>query len=92
MRLRASCGSCRRDLLIQQAIEAGGHCPWCGVAFQKDYAATLVDALSLADAGGDQLLAALERIAAMRPGFTLEVDPLLEQIRDALAGVPAEAP
>ena len=49
MNLPARCGSCRRELLLDQLLEPseGFRCPFCGYAFAPSYAvvAPVADAL-----------------------------------------------
>lgn len=49
--------------MMQQIRESGGHCPWDGKAFTRDYTATLTEALETAENAGSVLQTALEHIA-----------------------------
>ena len=75
---------CGREVLVQQALETGGHCPWDGKPFNKDYTAILTEALETAENAGGILENALEKIASMEPSFTFArstiVEPLTEQL------------
>ena len=73
MKIKGSCGNCGRDVLVEQIVETGGKCPWCERPIQADYAVVLVDLLRDAEAAGDTLENALEKIADMEP--KLEIDP-----------------
>jgi hypothetical protein len=80
-------GTCRRDgreFLVEQVIENGGRCPWDGKPFQADYAVVLVDSLRDAEAAGNTLENALEKVADMEPEFMLDIDSVIGRIRDHL--------
>jgi hypothetical protein len=68
---------CGREVLIRQILETGGHCPWDGKAFNKDYTAILAEALGAAENAGGVLENALEKIADMHPAMTLDRDSIL---------------
>ena len=72
MKIKATCNYCDKDLLLEQAVTAGGHCPWCGESFQRDYAVVLTDAIKAAEASGQVLENALEKMAELRPGFKVD--------------------
>lgn len=72
MKIKATCKYCDKDLLLEQAVSAGGHCPWCGQTFQKDYAVILTDSITAAERAGQVLEDALEKMAELRPGFNLD--------------------
>jgi hypothetical protein len=79
---------CGREILVQQILESGGHCPWDGKAFTGDYTALLAEALEMAESAGSVLEIALDQIAGMKPTFTIEreslIDPL-EQLVERLS-------
>ncbi len=80
-------GTCRRDgreFLVEQVIENGGRCPWDGKPFQADYAVVLVDSLRDAEAAGNTLENALEKVADMEPQFVLDIDSVIRRIREHL--------
>jgi hypothetical protein len=80
-------GTCRRDgreFLVEQVIENGGRCPWDGKPFQADYAVVLVDSLRDAEAAGNTLENAMEKVADMEPGFVLDIDSVIGRIREHL--------
>ena len=80
-------GTCRRDgrqFFLDQVIENGGRCPWDGKPFQADYAVVLVDALRDAEAAGNTLENALEKVADIEPEFVLDVDSVIARIRGHL--------
>jgi hypothetical protein len=89
VKLQGTCRACGRGFLVEQAIDAGGRCPWCAIAFQKDYAATLVDSLRVAQDAASALSGALERIREMDPALSLDEGALLDPLRDSLRGTSA---
>ena len=84
MKIKGTCRSCDREFLVQQVLESQGHCPWCGKPFQPEYTAVLAEALELAEAAGNNLESALEKIAGMRPSFVLNEDSVLASIEGNL--------
>jgi hypothetical protein len=88
VRIRGTCANCGREFLPEQVIEAGGHCPWCGTAFNRDYTALLVEELQRADQAGDILQDALEQIAGIEE-LAMEIDEesVLEPLREALRAI-----
>ena len=88
MKIRGTCTSCGREFLPEQVIDAGGHCPWCGKAFNRDYTALLVQALRQADQAGDALEAALKDMASIDElAMDVDEESVLEPLRDALRAV-----
>ncbi len=85
MRIRGTCANCGREFLPEQMVEAGGHCPWCGKAFNADYTSLLIQALRLANAAGDTLEDALKDIGSVEE-LAMEIDEesILEPLREAL--------
>lgn len=81
MKISGTCKSCGRDLVARQVIEGGGSCPWCGTPFSPDYAMTLVDRLADAVESGEHLERAIEDLADLRPGFTIEIDSVIGKIK-----------
>jgi hypothetical protein len=75
---------CGREVLVQQVLETGGHCPWDGKPFSRDYTAILAEALEAAENSGGVLENALEKIASMDPDITFDratiIQPLIEQL------------
>ncbi len=88
MKIRGTCANCGREFLPEQVIESGGHCPWCGKAFNRDYTALLVQALHQADRAGDALEDALKDIASI-DDLAMDVDDesVLEPLREALESI-----
>jgi hypothetical protein len=76
---------CGREVLVRQILETGGHCPWDGKAFNKDYTAILAQALEAAENHGGVLENALEKIADMNPAMTLDRDSILAPIDGHIA-------
>ncbi len=60
MNIKGTCHNCGRQFVSELVVEAGGHCPWCGIAYNRDYTSLLTQALMRADAGGDALEDALD--------------------------------
>ena len=88
MKIRGTCTNCGREFLPEQVIESGGHCPWCGKAFNRDYTALLVQALRQADQAGDALEAALKDMASIDElAMDVDEESVLEPLRDALRAV-----
>jgi hypothetical protein len=71
---------CGREVLVRQMLEAGGHCPWDGKPFSKDYTALLAEALETAENAGGVLENALEKIAGTEPAMTIERDSIMRGI------------
>jgi transposase-like protein len=88
MRIRGTCANCGREFLPEQVIGAGGHCPWCGKAFNRDYTSLLVQALRQADEAGNALEAALKDIGSIEE-LAMEIDDesVLEPLREALRAI-----
>jgi hypothetical protein len=80
---------CGREVLVQQIVESGGHCPWDGQPFNNDYTAMLAEALLRAEIGGSALVEALEAIADLHGDLQIvdesvlaEPAKVLERIRE----------
>jgi hypothetical protein len=71
---------CGREVLVQQILQTGGHCPWDGKPFSKDYTAVLAEALEAAEDSGSVLENALEKIAGMNPAMSIEPASVLGEI------------
>jgi transposase len=88
VKIRGTCANCGREFLPEQVIEAGGHCPWCGKAFNRDYTALLVHALRQAGEAGDDLEAALKDMASIEElAMDIDEESVLEPLRDALRAI-----
>jgi hypothetical protein len=68
---------CGREVLIRQILDSGGHCPWDGKAFTRDYTAILAEALEAAENAGGVLENALEKIVDMNPAMTIDRDSII---------------
>ncbi|MGH2710445.1 MAG: hypothetical protein ACRDH9_04465 [Actinomycetota bacterium] len=85
MKIKGTCLNCGRELLVQQIVDSGGHCPWCGIAFNKDYTSIIVRALVQAEEAGTRFQAALESVAEIEDlGLTLDVESVVGPLREAL--------
>ncbi len=85
MRIRGTCTNCGREVLVQQIVDAGGHCPWCGRAFHGDYTSIIVRALVQAEESGNRLEDALEQVAEIEGvRLSLDEESIVSQVRDAL--------
>jgi hypothetical protein len=73
---------CGREVLVRQILETGGHCPWDGKPFNKDYTAVLAEALETAENAGGLLENALEKIAGMGPAMTIDRRSMLGRIEE----------
>jgi PHP family Zn ribbon phosphoesterase len=84
MKIKGTCARCGREFLAQQVVEAHGHCPWCGQAFNRDYTAVLTQALQEAEVAGNRLQDALQQIAGLELAMELDDETVLGPIRDEL--------
>lgn len=85
MKIKGTCRNCGREVLVQQIVDAGGHCPWCGLAFNRDYTSILVRALQQAEESGDRFQDALEQIAEIEDlGLSLDPESMVAPLREAL--------
>jgi hypothetical protein len=75
---------CGREVLVRQILDTGGHCPWDGKPFNKDYTAVLAEALEAAENAGGVLENALEKIAGMGPAMTIDRESILGGIEEQL--------
>jgi hypothetical protein len=80
VKIKGTCRRCGREFLVEQVIGNGGRCPWDGKPFQADYAAVLVELLRDAEAAGDTLENALEKISDLEPEFVLDADTVLTDV------------
>lgn len=91
MKIKGTCRRCGREFMVEQTVESGGRCPWDGEPFQPDYAAVLVDALRDAEAAGNTLENALEKVADMRPAFDLDAESVLSALMERVARLSQES-
>jgi hypothetical protein len=75
---------CGREILLRQILETGGHCPWDGLAFNKDYTALLAEVLERAEEAGSVLENALEKIVGMEPSFTIHRGSVLDGMEEQI--------
>ncbi len=80
MKIKVIHDVCGRESLVQQIIETQGHCPWDGLAFNKDYTAILTEALETAENAGSVLENALEKISDMEATMTFDRESLIEPL------------
>ena len=80
MKLKVVHTLCGREVLVRQILDTGGHCPWDGKPFSKDYTALLAEALETAENAGGVLENALEKIVGMDPAMRIEKDSMLRGI------------
>jgi hypothetical protein len=71
---------CGREALVRQILDTGGHCPWDGRPYSKDYTAVLAEALEAAEESGNVLENALEKISEMYPAMSLDRASVLGQV------------
>lgn len=87
MKLKVIHTECGREVLVRQILETGGHCPWDGKPFNKDYTAILAEALETVENAGGVLENALEKIADMEPSMKIDRVSLLGGIEEQLEQV-----
>jgi hypothetical protein len=75
--IHAECG---REALVRQILDAGGHCPWDGKPYEKDYTALLAEALEMAEGAGNVLENALEKIVEMHPAMVIDRRSILGDV------------
>jgi hypothetical protein len=71
---------CGREVLVRQILETGGHCPWDGKPFSRDYTAVLAEALEAAENAGGVLDNALEKVADMHPAMVIDRESVIGPI------------
>ncbi len=86
MKIEGRCRNCGREFPIDLVIasERPGHCPFCGIPLDQDYAAMLVDALTLLQRIGNQMENVLERTRAVGENVEIDAESVLGPIRAAL--------
>lgn len=85
MKIKGTCRRCGREFLAEQVLESGGRCPWDGKPLQSDYAIVMADSLRDAEAAGNTLENALEKLADLGPEFVLDEASIIAGIRASLA-------
>jgi hypothetical protein len=71
---------CGREALVRQILDTGGHCPWDGKPYNKDYTAVLAESLEAAEEAGNVLENAMEKIAQMDPAMIIDRASVLGEI------------
>ena len=94
MSIPAHCGSCRRELLLDQLLQPseGFRCPFCGFAFAPSYAtiAPAVTARILASHG--ELVRALGELQSMVDGrLLIDRSAVVAPVADTLPSEPQPA-
>jgi hypothetical protein len=90
----AHCGSCRRELLLDQLTQPsdGFRCPFCGFAFAPSYATMAPGVASRILASHDALVRALGELQSMIDGrLQLDRSAVVAPIADALGAEPQPA-
>lgn len=77
MKIKVFHTECGREALVRQILQTGGHCPWDGRPYEKDYTALLAEALEAAEEAGNVLENALEKIAGVRPDMSIDAESVL---------------
>ena len=94
MSIPAHCGSCRRELLLDQLTQPsdGFRCPFCGFAFAPSYATMAPGLASRILASHDALVRALGELQSMIDGrLQLDRSAVVAPIADALGAEPQPA-
>ena len=92
MRITATCGNCRRDLLLSQLVEGpflAGRCPWCGTLLAPHYSLLLADTVRRAEDAATELERALERLGGSWARLHVRPESVLEPLRAQLLGAEA---
>jgi len=71
---------CGRQALVRQILDTGGHCPWDGKPYSKDYTAVLAETLEMAEEAGHVLENALEKISQMYPAMSIDRASVLGEV------------
>ena len=83
---------CGREVLVQQVLQTGGHCPWDGKPFSRDYTALIAESLVAAEDAGGVLENALEKIASMEPDITFARETIIQPLVDQLERLEPKKP
>ncbi|MBW3588472.1 MAG: hypothetical protein KY429_03545 [Actinobacteria bacterium] len=90
MKLEATCDTCGRLFLLQQTLPepagTGGRCPFCGTRFGRHYVQVLPEVIREADESGQAFSKSLETLGGMGPGFSLNIDVILQSLAQDFAG------
>jgi hypothetical protein len=94
MSIPARCGSCRRELLLDQLLEPsdGFRCPFCGFAFAPSYATIAPGVAARIMASHAALVRSLGELQAMIDGrLQLDRSALVAPVADVLPTEPQPA-
>jgi hypothetical protein len=94
MTIPARCGSCRRELLLDQLLEPseGFRCPFCGYAFAPSYATVAPGVATRILTAHDALIRSLSELQAMIDGrLLLDRAAVVAPVADALSTEPQPA-
>jgi hypothetical protein len=90
----AHCGSCRRELLLDQLLQPsdGFRCPFCGSAFAPSYATIAPGVAARILSAHDALVRALGELQSMTGGrLQLDRSAVVAPVADALPAEPQPA-
>ena len=94
MKLEATCNTCGRRFALVQILPGpdgtAGRCPFCGTNFGRHYVQVLPEAIEDAEAASDALVAAIEKLQGMHPGFRIDLKTLLRRFSEELSSVEDE--
>jgi hypothetical protein len=94
MSLPAQCGSCRRELLLDQLLQPsdGFRCPFCGFAFAPSYATIAPGVAARILASHAALVRALGELQSMIDGrLLLDRSAVVAPVADTLPAEPQPA-
>jgi hypothetical protein len=92
--ISAHCGSCRRELLLEQLLQPsdGFRCPFCGFAFAPSYATVAPALAARILQSHDALVRSLSELQAMVDGrLLLDRSAVVAPVADALPAEPQPA-
>jgi hypothetical protein len=90
--IAATCGSCRRELLLDQLLQPsdGFRCPFCGFAFAPSYATLAPGVAARILSSHDALVRALGELQSMIDGrLRLDRAAVVAPVADVLPAEPA---
>ena len=94
MSIPARCGSCRRELLLDQLVEPaeGFRCPFCGFAFAPSYATIAPGLATRILTAHDALVRALGELQSMVDGrLQLDRAAVVAPVAEAISAEPQPA-
>jgi hypothetical protein len=95
MSINATCGSCNRELLVGQLVQAsdGFRCPVCGFAFAPGYATVAPAVAARVMAAQQALVTELAELGSMTGGrLRLDRATILDPIASTLPEIEAKPP